>query len=243
MTVSFTCNICGAESTVEPSQMRREISNCSGCGSTPRWRSVIEALSVGLFGESLAISEFPAQPEVRGIGLTDSRRYASRLPAKLDYTNTFYDRFPRVDITDPPQELVGSCDFLIASDVFEHIPPPVERAFEGVYRLLKPGGIFVITVPYVARGKTREHFPDLHDYEIVQRNGSHVVVNRTPEGRVETFENPHFHGGAGLTLEMRMFSHADLLGHLRDAGFEEIREFTDAWPEPPTGYPVLAWRP
>ena len=114
--------------------------------------SVVHALRRS-FGQGMSISEFPIRPDLTGIGLTDCG-YAPRLSSKLAYRNTFYDREPRLDITDPPTDLEGTLDFLISSDVFEHVPPPVERAFEGVFRLLKPGGVFVLTVPYLLQGET-----------------------------------------------------------------------------------------
>jgi SAM-dependent methyltransferase len=203
---------------------------------------VIHALSIALFGTSLAIDEFPVRHDLKGIGLSDSHFYAPLLPAKLDYTNTFYDRYPRLDVTDPPANLTGRLDFVIASDVFEHIPPPIERAFEGVHALLKPGGAFVMTVPYSQRGETEEHYPNLHEYEVMRRRGGHVVVNRTREGRLEMFENPVFHGGIGVTLEMRVFSRPSLLRHLRDAGFAQTTELTGGWLQPRSGFPMLARR-
>ncbi|MGK7932473.1 MAG: methyltransferase domain-containing protein [Microcystaceae cyanobacterium] len=40
-----------------------------------------------------------------------------------------------------------SIDLLMSSDVFEHIPEPYE-AFKEVYRILKPGGRHIFTVPF-----------------------------------------------------------------------------------------------
>ena len=95
----------------------------------------------------MSIPAFPDRTDLRGIGLSDDWRYAEKLPSKLSYRNTFYHREPRLDLTDPPEELVGTLDFLIASDVLEHVAPPVERAFENAFRLLKPAGVFILTVP------------------------------------------------------------------------------------------------
>ncbi len=41
----------------------------------------------------------------------------------------------------------GSVDLVLSSDVFEHIPEPYEAHAE-VYRILKPGGRHVFTVPF-----------------------------------------------------------------------------------------------
>lgn len=50
-----------------------------------------------------------------------------------------------------------------------------------------------------------------------------MLLNRTANGRLETFENLHFHGGAGSTLEMRVFSDKGLVANCQAAGFTEIR--------------------
>ncbi len=41
-------------------------------------------------------------------------------------------------------KLEGQLDFVISSDVFEHVPPPVDIAFENTRRMLRPGGLFVL---------------------------------------------------------------------------------------------------
>jgi SAM-dependent methyltransferase len=248
-TVTFTCNLCGSANRIEV-ERGHGYPNCSQCRSIARWRAVVYALSVALFGEGLFLSDFPHRPDLTGIGLSDDRRYAEGLAAKLTYRNTFFDHdTPRLDITRPPDDLRGTLDFLIASEVFEHVAPPVERAFAGAFELLKPGGVMILTVPSRHGGETEEHFPDLHEYRVVELNGRRALENVTVDGRRQRFENLHFHGGGGLTLEMRVFSHPSLLGQLRDAGFDPIIEWRGSHPEigvpwaKPTNMPVTAHRP
>ena len=246
--VTFTCNICDSRCVAGPSEFGRDTPSCPKCHSTPRIRAVVHVLSDALFGQSMRISEFPIRPDLAGIGLSDWG-YAPRLAAKLAYRNTFYDREPQLDITDPPRNLQGTLDFVISSDVFEHVPPPVERAFEGAFRLLKPGGVFVVTVPYLYGGETIEHYPSLHEFEIVEFGGSRILINRTADGRWEVFDDLKFHGGEGLTLEMRIFSRAALRQQLRAAGFHQIVDWKDRVPEfracwqEPHSFPVVARRP
>ncbi len=178
-------------------------------------------LSLSLFGRSLAIGEFPRRKDIRGIGLSCAGPYARRLRRKLAYTNTFYHKRPRLDICRPDPAMSGTLDFIIASDVFEHIVPPVSRAFENCRRLLKAGGVMVFSVPYAYEGSTVEHFPELHDYRIEKLDGRQVLLNRTTDGREQRFENLSFHGGAGGTLEMRAFSRPDLIREFEQAGFEQ----------------------
>jgi len=144
------------------------------------------------------------------------------LAEKFDYTNTFYHCEPFFDITETHPALYGTYDFIISSDVFEHIAPPVERAMEEVLNLLKPEGALILSVPSTIDEATIEHYPDLHQYTIAQLNGNSIVVNRKKDGSFQVHENPVFHGGDGTTLEMRVFSRKDLAKKLRNVGFAEV---------------------
>ena len=240
------CNVCGEPSYVPLDRLERETPSCESCGSTPRFRGVVEALSLGLFGESLPIPRFPLRRDLRGLGLSDWEGYATRLAAKFDYTNTFLHTEPRLDITEIDESLARTLDFLISSEVFEHVAPPVERAFANAGCLLKPGGVLVLTVPYGLGAATVEHFPGLGDYEIVSDEaGEPVLETRAPDGSVVRYDNLVFHGGPGATLEMRAFALSSIEMHLRQAGFHTIEVLGDeprygiVWPEP-WSRPILA---
>jgi SAM-dependent methyltransferase len=226
--ISFTCNICGRDNAVE--KLDWEPSSCAGCGSNVRLRALLYMLSTELFGEALPLPDFPPLEAIRGIGLSDQSSYAIRLAEKLDYTNTYYDREPRFDITEPHPERNGTYDFILSSDVFEHIAVPVERAFEEAFRLLKPHGVLCLTVPSSVDGETAEHYPELHQYSVVDLAGSLVLINRTADGKLEIRDNLVFHGGVGATIEMRLFSQKDLERKLLAAGFESVVFQTEAVP-------------
>ena len=217
--IKFQCNICGKHNEVDGSKIGRETSSCSGCRSTVRMRSIIHLLSMELFGESMIISNMPPRPEIKGIGMSDWGVYAKRLANVFSYTNTFYDHEPQLDVTNPDPALFGTYDFIISSDVYEHVAPPVSIAFENAKKLLKPGGVMIFSVPFTL-GETVEHFPDLHDYEIVGKGASSVLINTTKTGERQEFRNLVFHGGEGATLEMRVYGRDPLIKHFEDAGFE-----------------------
>jgi SAM-dependent methyltransferase len=239
-TLVYTCNICGALCKAHVASLLREASSCPGCDANMRFRAVIHHLSMRLFGRSLRIGDFPdTARDIEGIGMSDSDKYARPLAEKLRYTNTFYHQAPRLDIQSPRADYAGRFRFVISSDVFEHVAPPIERAFENLHRLLAPGGVLVLTVPFATEGRTVEHFPDLHDYAIARDAEGFVLTNRTVDGRQQTFRNLVFHGGPGTTLEMRLFSEPDLCRHLADAGFSDIQvhrepafEYGIYWREP-----------
>jgi len=163
----------------------------------------------------MALSEFPTLKGIRGIGMSDSPQLASRLAEKFDYTNTFYHQAPFFDVTQPDDRDAGRFDFILSSEVMEHVPPPVERSFAALARLLKPDGLLLMTTPYSIGGKTAEHFPELHQYALASPGGRTVLVNRRRDGCLEIFENLVFHGGHGSTLEVRVFSEQSLIETLR----------------------------
>ena len=219
--ISFTCNICGAANTAE--EVPWEPPTCSGCRSNVRMRAIVHLLSAALFGAPRALPDFPVNRKVKGIGLSDEHCYALPLARKFDYTNTFFDHDPFLDITAPHPELYGSYDFILSSDVFEHIAPPIERAFAEAFALLKPNGILCITVPSSAGDiDTTEYYPDLYMYSIIELGGEYFLINRKKNGSLEIHQNLEFHGGAGATLVMRQFSRGDLGRRLRAAGFSDV---------------------
>jgi SAM-dependent methyltransferase len=224
--LDFTCNLCGIRNRCAVKDLGRESATCSSCGSNVRTRGIIQALSMELFGINLALPDFPRIKSLRGIGTSDSSQYANRLAEKFDYRNTFYDREPRFDIGKLVAE-ENQYDFLISSEVFEHVPPPAETAFQNAFRLLKPSGVLVLTVPYSIEPATTEHFPELHEFGLVQLGDGIALVNRTKTGEVQVFENVVFHGGKGSTLEMREFTEKSLKALLAGAGFSGIRIYAE----------------
>jgi SAM-dependent methyltransferase len=214
----FICNICGSAASAELPD--REASTCGKCGSNVRFRWIAHVLSVEIFGKSIPLSKLPSRKKVRGLGMSDPRPIADVLSKRFDYKNTFYHREPRFDIMQASGE--AEFDFVVASEVFEHVQGPVQTAFNNLARLLKPGGFAIFSSPYETEGDTVEHFPNLHDWQVVKLRSGYVLLNRTVEGRLETFDDLIFHGGPGSTLEMRVFSEQDLMANCRAAGFRRI---------------------
>jgi len=231
--IAFTCNICGARNDVPRERIRRDVASCRSCESNVRLRAIVHLLSLALLGRSVALPAFPTDKDIVGAGLSDWKGYAPRLAKKFQYCNTFYHKHPKLDITAPPAEMHDSLRFLIASDVFEHVPPPVSRAFDGAFALLRPGGHLIFSVPYNSGDTpTIEHYPGMRDFAVSWIGGHRPVVRLTQhDGSLALDASPAFHGGLGQTLEMRVFGEHDLLSLLRRAGFVDICVFSESAPE------------
>lgn len=224
--ITFACNICGEPNESALADLGRETPSCKRCGSTVRMRSIVHILTTELFGESVALPDLPLRKNLVGIGMSCWDGYAILLAERLDFTNTYYHKAPRLDITQILDADAGKYDFITSTDVFEHVAPPVGRAFVNARRLLKEDGVFVFSVPYDRPGKrwagTIEHFPRLHHYQLEREEGKAILVNTTRQGKREVFHDLIFHGGEGETLEMRLFSERSLLSELMKAGFNDI---------------------
>src|SRR5262249_14995204 len=151
-------------------------------------RSIVHVLSSEVFGRSLALSEFPVRKEVRGLGMSDWDPYAQGLARAFSYVNTFYDAEPRLDIRDSTVGGYGPVDFVVSTDVFEHVAPPVSVAFQNTRALLTTGGVLVFSVPFVIEDvDTDEHFPNLHEFKVIETSSGIKLVNTTRDGRIEEY--------------------------------------------------------
>jgi len=223
--IDFLCNICGSNCSVET--IDREVPSCQSCGSNARFRWIVEALSMELFGRSLLLKDFPKRKDIRGLGMSDPDPLPDTLEVCFDYINTGYDIEPKLDILNPPPQF-GAFDFIVSSEVFEHVQPPIQTAFNNLARMLKPGGSVIFSVPWGWPGDTVEFFPGLYDYEVVKLRSGYVLVNRTRDGQLETFDGLVFHGGAGATLLVRDFSVSGIAANCEAAGLTmTIAEETD----------------
>jgi SAM-dependent methyltransferase len=227
--IPFNCNVCGAANTTKA--FTREGSRCALCDSSTRVRALIHTLSTELFGFSLPIPDFPRIKTIKGLGLSDQPGCASALADRFDYINTYLGHSPRFDITEAHADEYGTYDFILSAEVFEHVVPPVERALEESSKLLKPNGILCMTVPYNLGNETKEHFPDLHQFAMLELGGRLVLVNRKRNGALEVREDLVLHGGSDAPLEMRVFCERDLRSKLLACGFRELDFLTQDYPQ------------
>ncbi len=207
------CNVCATPGPFLQPDLGREGQICRNCGASGRTRALLYALgrAVG-FGDS-PVCEWPRRPELTILDASGRSAYPALLRERFRYVNTEYRPDPAG--REPPfgkyadlEHLSysnGSLDVVLAGDVFEHVRDDV-AAFHEVYRVLKPGGALIFTVPYD---------PALPE----------TLVRVRVEGDRDVLMLPaEYHGGGGRSLAYRTYG-PDLPERLRRAGFA-----TGSWP-------------
>ena len=193
-----------------------EATVCDECGLTWRATACLIAVLDGLGYSGSAIGKDIATDLSRvGIGIGDDWRLARCLYQIFRYTNTQLYSYPNLDLLNIPKAARGQFEFVVCSDVLEHVHPPASRAVNGLFELLKPGGFAVVTVPLTHESAAAEFYPNLQTYE--EKDG--IVTWLDIEGVKRVDDNPEFHGGEGLVLAFRIFSADGLIATLKDAGF------------------------
>jgi 2-polyprenyl-3-methyl-5-hydroxy-6-metoxy-1,4-benzoquinol methylase len=88
-----------------------------------------------------------------GCGNMPFREYLSALVAEY-HSLDIAQKLPEVDFVSDIQDMrslaQASYDTVLCSEVLEHIPQP-NKAISEVYRILRPGGKFILSVPYLGR--------------------------------------------------------------------------------------------
>jgi SAM-dependent methyltransferase len=228
----FRCNICGAEGAIT-SPPHRELVCCKACGSNARLRGIAFAVQSAILRRSDPLHVASPQKNLRGVGFSDHQCCAKEFERLFSYVNTYYHAEPRLDLMNRMQmESFGPVDFVVCSDVLEHVPPPAIEAFENLRRLVRIGGPLILSVPYLEGYETIEHYPHLDRWNIIDAGGEFFVDNIPPgQTIVERHRNPQFHGGPGQVLEMRVFGEGDLVARLKYAGFDSVQFIEPTMPE------------
>lgn len=219
----WTCITCGHLHRGMPRDVARESALCVSCGASWRVRATVLALLQGLRIDPRPLPDVGADWSRRGVGCSDHPALASRLPSRFLYTNTHLEKYPFLDVLQPPKEVLGDFEFVICSDVMEHVEPPYQRGFDGLASLLRPGGFAVVSVP-LTQGDgegTVEFYPGLRSFEVVEGPAVRWI---DAEGEEHLDESPEMHGGDGLVLAFRRFVVRDVVKGLLQAGFDWATE-------------------
>jgi len=156
------CNICGTVLEFELDEVLskdeilgyRETLDCSKCNSISRDRGLIWALS-NCIQKEIPLFELKNNKKLKILESTGLRAYPKILKEKFDYCNPRFSKFVPLLKMFPNkyadlQRLFfqnNEFDFVLASDIFEHIRLD-ENAFSEIFRVLKPKGYFIMTIPF-----------------------------------------------------------------------------------------------
>jgi SAM-dependent methyltransferase len=219
--MSFICNITGNYYFIKDNEKNRD--GILKLGFNSRLRAICYIFCKIFYGKCKIMNNLKKNKKLIGIGMSDIE-LEKIFKKKFNYTNTFYHRSPYLDIyNDEHVKKYFDLDFIISSDVFEHINPlpSLQVAFDNLFKMLKPGGCLIFSVPYTY-GEHKEHYPNLYNYKIEYNNGEYILHNVTIDNKTEIFKNLCFHGGPGNVLEMRIFSKKSLTLFIESAGFIDI---------------------
>ena len=240
------CNICGKRVAFfyESESLRREQLICSYCGAISRYRSMARGLLKAV--EELT---GVASASVKALARTRSRqrlrvldtqvpfkfsRAAYMLPrhlAKVGWVDLFTSRY---DEDLPPGYVLGpNCsnenleqltfaddyfDIILTSDVMEHVRL-ADRAHAEIKRVLRPGGFYLFTVPFLSGQYETRTFIQVRDPhnpfdDVVLYEDYHEDGN-APGGRVAVYREYGLQllyelKALGFTVNLFMTDHPEL---------------------------------
>lgn len=219
----FLCNCCLAVRRTTLTLDLREGLVCPSCGLNSRQRAILFA------AQRTSRERFFRKKNLRIVGVSDGAPIERAFKKRFGnvYTNFEFHIEPFLDITKVDEALHSTTDIVTCSEVLEHVQPPIELAFTGLFNLLKPGGWLILSVPHRgADSPHEEHFPIMTNSELI--NEPILLLKGIDlEGNKREFLELVFHGGAGTTLEYRVFSETSLRDNLEKSGFKNIQAQSD----------------
>lgn len=153
----FLCNICGASNCLPKSQLVSANGYCAACRCHGLQLAMMYAVASRFSPNEMTLARIGRRKEIRGLGICDGD-YALLLAKKFRYVNTYCDKAPRLDPSnvDWLRWNAGTFDFITCGDVLGLMKLPVDRAFENMHRLLKPGGVAFLPVPRPSDSSDRQ---------------------------------------------------------------------------------------
>jgi SAM-dependent methyltransferase len=201
---------------------RREGEICLSCGGSIRGRQIGSAL-VNWINRTLGTNFLNAQIALRDLRVRSLRiaeinscggvhKILNALP------NVFYSEFEPQDKTIRHENLLTlsygdeSLDIVLHSDTLEHVPD-IDRALSEIFRVLKPGGSMIFSVPIVRDGRDT------------------LVRAKLENGEIKHFSPPSYHGGSYQTTSQYLVCYEfgeDFIALLKNHGFTvELLECPD----------------
>jgi SAM-dependent methyltransferase len=201
------CTICGHSGAFLNPEQTREGTQCRNCGASSRHRAVVHTLGMLLGRTGTPLFQWKPDRAIRILESSARGSYPAMMKELFEYYATEYDETKIAEGKQPTeyadfQKLHFAdkhFDVVIASDVFEHVRKD-DQGYREIFRVLKPGGSLLLTVPY--------------DHE---RPQTLKRVDTSGPTDVHLLE-PEYHGGGGLTLTYRNYGR-DLLDLLTSVGY------------------------
>jgi SAM-dependent methyltransferase len=154
----------------------REAWRCARCGSSRRSSSLahglVEALTQPLGSKARTLITLSAEPAFQALSVAeinsagDVHGWLARNPGLR------YSEFGSVDPAVPSESLSrlsygdGTFDLVVTSETLEHVPD-VDVALTEIWRVLRPGGQHVFTVPIVWDGRQTRRRASIEDGRVV----------------------------------------------------------------------------
>jgi SAM-dependent methyltransferase len=140
------CRCCNQTSIIVSFSEGEEFKKCLRCRANLRYEMLADAIrSFGSALEEMTVLELDSQSPLRPLLSAAKLYYRSFYsncvsPGSLDSDGDRCEDITR--LTFPP----SSIDLIVSSDVLEHVPN-IQEAFRECYRVLRPGGCHLFTVP------------------------------------------------------------------------------------------------
>jgi SAM-dependent methyltransferase len=200
----------------------REGEICLSCGGSIRGRQmgsalvnwINQTLGTDFQNAQLAFRDEKAQilkiAEINSCG--GVHKIINRLP------NVSYSEFEPHDHRIRHENLLGlsygdeSFDIILHSDTLEHIPD-IDKALSEIWRVLKPGGAMIFSIPIVRDGRPT------------------LVRAKLQDGEIKHFHPPSYHGGSYQTTSQYLVCFEfgeDFMDLLKSHGFKvELLEYPE----------------
>ena len=225
-----SCHFLPAQGGMQPDASFRESLQCDNCSSISRHRAAIAVLQEAVGDTQNARIYITEQASMLFIAL---RKRMRKLEGS-EFVRSFRKRHQlsawmlmrgcRCLVHFQDVTALGfrkaSKDAVVSFDVLEHVPD-YRQALREFARVLKPGGVLVMTVPFYAGSMD-----------------SQTIAFIGAGGEVETSGDPEYHGDP-LSHGVLCFHHLgwDLLAAMREAGFSEaealrVSDVEQGIPEP-----------
>lgn len=193
---------------------QREGLRCRNCNANLRSRQLAQVI-VGEFNTRLGIdtsslSELCQSNEIQGLAVAEINAAGDNHQFLANIGDLKYSEYGSVEKRTPSEDLLNlsyqdnSFDLIVNSDVLEHVPD-VCTALSEIRRTLKPGGLYIFTVPIIwAKPDSRQrarmvhgsithtHPPSYHGERLGEKN-DFLVFYEFGRDFIETCKKAGFH--------------------------------------------------